>query len=190
MTRQVEPPPKAVKEGTWVMGRLFALALVAFGLAACQSTEDANIGLQSRWLGQPVSQFFVENGPPVSSFELDNGSTIYTWRGGEKSYTRPAQVVTRPAGTGTSTSNTRSRTTTSNPSPGTTVTRTRTTSTSFGFEPTVTTVVRPAQTVTLVCEAQLTANQSGTITNIRISRDTEGDGFSFSRCADLFALPS
>mgnify|MGYP005849596035 CR=1 FL=1 len=165
-----------------------ALALGALALAGCQTTEDAAVGLQSRWIGQPVDRFFVENGPPLSSFQLGDGSTIYTWRGGEMSYVQPAQVISTPVGPSQPlTSTTSTRTTTSRPAPGTTVTRTTTTSSSFGLTPTVTTVVQPARTVTLLCEAQITANPDGTITNVRISRDTEGDGFSLSRCADLFA---
>lgn len=131
--------------------------LATLGLAACQTTQDAAIGLEARYLGQPVDRFFIENGPPIARFQLQDGSTLYTWRGGETSYTRPGQVTTQPA-------------------PGT----------ASG----VTTIVQPPTIVNLLCEVQITANPGGAITDMRVSRDTEGSGLSFSRCAELFALPT
>ncbi|MBB4038780.1 hypothetical protein GGR34_000409 [Microvirga flocculans] len=166
------------------------VAVLAAGLvlAGCKTTEQAATAVRAKWIGQPVDRFFMENGPPVSSYALDSGGIIYTWRGGEMSYVRPAQYQTRPA-FGASPMRTTERTTvmTAHPSPGVTVTRSRTTSSSFGFSaPSVTTMVQPAQQVNLVCEAQITADDKGRIVAVRISRDTEGAALSFSRCADIF----
>ena len=41
------------------------------------------------------------------------------------------------------------------------------------------------RTVQLFCEAQITADAKGIIVNIEAIRDTDGEGFSRSRCADL-----
>jgi hypothetical protein len=165
--------------------QLIAAAAVAVLLAGCKTTQEAAVAVQGKWVGQPVDRFFIANGPPVSEFPLDSGGTIYTWRGGDASYTRPAQIQTvRPATP--LVANTVTRTSTYNPAPGTTVTRSSTTS--FGISaPAATTVVRPAQRVEIVCEAQITADREGKIVAVRISRDTQGAAFSLSRCAELFA---
>ncbi|MBZ6077870.1 hypothetical protein [Microvirga puerhi] len=161
---------------------------VVIVLVGCKTTEEAAQSVRAKWIGQPVDQFFIENGPPVSSFPLESGGTIYTWRGGEVNYVRPAQYETRPAfGASPLKVSERTTTVTTQPSPGVTVTQTRTTNSSFGYSgPQVTTLVRPAQNVHLACEAQITADQDGTIISARINKDSEGAGFSFSRCAEVF----
>jgi hypothetical protein len=157
---------------------------VAVALAGCKTTEEAGKAVRGKWLDKPVDAFFVENGPPISSFPLEAGGTIYTWRGGETSYVRPAQFQTRPAQPAFG--NTVTRTTTVNTGPGSSVTRSSTTSFGVGTAPT-TTMVRPAQRVELVCEAQIATDKEGKILSVRISRDTDGAGFSLSRCAEVFA---
>lgn len=168
-----------------------AVLTAGLALAACKTTEEAATAVRAKWIGQPIDRFFVENGPPVSSYALDTGGLIYSWRGGEMSYVKPAQYQTQ-SGFGAAPMKTSERTTTvtANPSPGVTVTRSSTTSSSFGFSaPSVTTMVRPAQQVHLICEAQITADKQGTIQAIRINRDTEGAAFSLSRCAEIFGEP-
>ncbi len=165
---------------------VIAIAIATAGLSACQTTQEVAQEMRGKWIGQPVDAFFVMNGPPVAEYALSGGGTIYTWRGGEDSFTRPAQIrTTTVGGQSIGSSQTRSRTT--NPSPGTTVTRSTTTSASFGL-PAITqdVMVRPAERVELVCEAQLAVDSAGIIEQVRISRDTEGRGFSFSRCAEVF----
>ena len=167
---------------TWLV-----IGVIAVGLAACQTTQEVAQEMRSKWIGQPVDAFFVMHGPPVSDYALSGGGTIYTWRGGEDSYTRPAQIrSTTIGGQGVGSSHTQSRTT--HPAPGTTVTRSTTTSVSFGLPPTVTQdiMLRPAERVYLICEAQISVDNEGIIEQVRISRDTEGRGFSFSRCAEVF----
>ena len=138
---------------------IVAVLMAGLALAGCTTTEEAAMAVRAKWIGQPVDRFFVENGPPVSSYALDAGGMIYTWRGGETSYTRPAQYQTRTA---------------------------------FGPEgrpvrrATITTMVQPAQEVPLLCEAQLTTDKRGMIQAVRINRDTEGEGLSLSRCAEIF----
>ena len=87
-------------------------------------------------------------------------------------------------GQGIGSSQTQSRTT--HPAPGTTVTRSTTTSASIGL-PALTEdiVVCPAEWIHLVCEAQISVDDKGIIEQVRISRDMEGRGFSFSRCAEV-----
>lgn len=167
------------------IGAILAAALV---LAGCKTTEEAAQAVRAKWTGQPIDRFFVENGPPVSSYALESGGMIYTWRGGETSYVKPAQYQTQPA-FGASPMRTTEKTTTftSNPAPGVTVTRSSTTSSSFGYTPpSVTTMVRPAERVNLFCEAQITADEQGMIMAVRINRDTQGAAFSLSRCAEIF----
>ncbi|MCC5977519.1 MAG: hypothetical protein JJU21_05625 [Salinarimonas sp.] len=168
------------------MKNVLLLAIVAIGLSACQTTQEVAQEMRGVWIGQPVDSFFVMHGPPVSEYALAGGGKIYTWRGGEDSYTRPAQIrSTTMGGQRIGSSTTRSRTT--HPSAGTTVTRSTTTSASFGL-PAITqdVVVRPAERVELLCEAQLSVDAQGIIEQVRISRDTEGRGFSLSRCAEVF----
>ena len=164
------------------------IGVVAVGISACQTTQEVAQEMRSKWIGQPVDAFFVMHGPPVSDYALSGGGTIYTWRGGEDSFTRPAQIrSTTVGGQGIGSSQTHSRTT--HPTPGTSVTRSTTTSVSFGLPPAVTQdiVLRPAERVHLICEAQISVDDKGIIEQVRISRDTEGRGFSFSRCAEVFS---
>ena len=168
------------------MKKLFLVLVAAAGLSACQTTQEVAENMRGEWIGQPVDSFFVMNGPPVSEYALSGGGTIYTWRGGEDSFTRPAQIRSTTVGGQTfGSSQTRSRTT--HPGPGRTVTRSTTTSASIGFPGlTQDVIVRPAERVELVCEAQISVDDAGIIEQVRISRDTEGRGFSFSRCAEVF----
>lgn len=166
---------------TWLV-----IGALALGLSGCQTTQEVAQEMRSKWIGQPVDEFFVMHGPPVSDYGLSGGGTIYTWRGGEADYTRPAQIRSTTVGGQTiGSSQTRSRTT--HPAPGTTVTRSTTTSASIGL-PALTQdiMVRPAERIHLVCEAQISVDDEGIIEQVRISRDTEGRGFSFSRCAEVF----
>jgi hypothetical protein len=49
-------------------------------------------------------------------------------------------------------------------------------------------MVKPARVEALFCEAQITADAGGMITNIEATRDTDGEGFSLSRCAEVFGV--
>jgi hypothetical protein len=166
---------------------LSAALLAALALAGCKTTEEAAQSARAKWIGESVDRFFVENGPPVSSYALDSGGTIYTWRGGEMDYVRPAQYSTQPGFSSPMRVSQKVTTVTAHRAPGVTVSRSSTTSSSFGFSsPPVTTMVRPPQQVHLVCEAQITADDQGIIQAVRINRDTEGAAFTFSRCAEIF----
>ncbi|HZH50341.1 MAG TPA: hypothetical protein VEZ16_00525 [Microvirga sp.] len=170
------------------MTRIIGAALLAaLTLAGCKTTEEAARSVRAKWIGEPIDRFFVENGPPVSSYALESGGTIYTWRGGEMDYVRPAQYSTQPGFSAPMRISQKTTSVTAHPAPGVTVTRTKTTSSSFGLSaPPVTTMVRPPQHVHLECEAQITADEQGIIQAIRIARDTEGAGFSLSRCGEVF----
>lgn len=163
-----------------------AALIAALALAGCKTTEETAQSVRAKWIGESIDRFFVENGPPVSSYALDSGGTIYTWRGGEMDYVRPAQYSTQPGFSSPMRVSEKTTTVTARPAPGVTVTRSSTTSSSFGYSAPVTTMVRPPQNVHLVCEAQITADEQGTIQAVRISRDTEGAAFSFSRCSEIF----
>lgn len=136
------------------------VAAIAAALAGCQTTQKAAESLRSDWVGQSADSFFVANGPPVTGFPRDNGGQIYTWRGGEATSVRPGSFQTRSVPTQTLDGR-----------------RTMTTTTSY----------QPPRQFNYVCEAQIAADPQGIIETIRISRDSDGMGLSFSRCAELFA---
>ncbi|MCO5089504.1 hypothetical protein [Bosea sp. (in: a-proteobacteria)] len=144
---------------------ILAVGFVAVALAGCQTTKQASEVLENRWIGQPADAFFVANGPPASEFTRDTGGAIYTWRGGEATSHLPAQwqmPASKPAN--------------------------RSQSAFSGFNPQPYPVlVQPARRIDYYCEAQIVADASGVIENIRISRDTDGRGLSFSRCAEVFS---
>lgn len=49
-------------------------------------------------------------------------------------------------------------------------------------------LVTPARTEALYCEAQISTNARGIITNVQTTNDTTGAGFSLSRCAEVFGV--
>ena len=61
-----------------------SLALLTLALGACTTTEEAQQVLQSRWIGQPVDNFFMRYGPPYASYQMGNGGEVYSWHGGDK----------------------------------------------------------------------------------------------------------
>ncbi len=157
----------------WVIG----IALMGM-TAGCVTTEEANQAIQSRWIGQPSDVFFAQYGPPVSQFAMNDGGTIYTWRGGETS--RDVAPVYRPmteqekaaARNAPHTVINIGGTYNANPAPPGQV------------------VVSPGRVDYLACEAQITTSPAGIITYIKATRDTDGQGLSFSRCAEVFDVTS
>ena len=65
--------------------------VVAFGLAAagCTTTGAPKGEVEARWNGQQAGAFFAKFGPPVSDSAAGN-STLYTWRGANKTRVIPA----------------------------------------------------------------------------------------------------
>lgn len=166
------------------------LALVAPALAACTTTEEANQALKSRFVGQPSDAFFTQYGAPLSEFSLNNSGKVYRWRGGETTRTLPAEYTTIGASdpmAGKTT--TKTTTTVSQPNSSTTVTETRTTSSgvTFGGGPQQV-MVKPPRVEALFCEAQISTDANGIITSVEATRDTDGQGFSLSRCAEVFGV--
>jgi len=159
------------------MKRIAGIAAAALLLAGCQTTQQTTAHLRNRWIGQPADTFFVSNGPPVSTFPRDGGGQIYTWRGGEHVTTQPATFTAVPvapaANTGwwanSSAPDWWRAQATSGPRPGTYVG-----------------VLQPGRRMEYVCEARIVTDEAGTIQTIAISRDTDGVGLSFSRCAEIF----
>jgi hypothetical protein len=155
------------------MKAMFSVIAAAVVLAGCQTTEQALQTARGKWIGRPADSFFVENGPPVSSFPRDTGGHIYTWRGGETSSVIPAQFQVQQGSTQSQWSHAGTGSSTTVTSPN---------------APSPTTVTyRPERRFNYVCEAQITTNAQGIIESVRISRDTDGVGFSFSRCSEVFA---
>ncbi|SME96562.1 hypothetical protein SAMN02982989_0306 [Xaviernesmea oryzae] len=162
-----------------------ALGVLAVGIVGCTTTEEANKAIQSRWIGQPVDSFFTYYGPPVSTFPLNDGGTIYTWVGGETTRHIPAQYQTLPVNDPNKI--TRTTTETRKNSDGSTTTTTR--SSSIGVpQQTVTRMVSPARTEDLFCELQITAGPDKVIRMLRATNDTDGEGLSFSRCAEVMGV--
>ena len=140
---------------------MLAALLATAVLAGCQTTQEAAKTMRSEWVGQRADTFFVTNGPPVSSYPLDNGGQIHTWRGGEATTTRPGSFQTRQMPTWTPAGQ-----------PQRSMTQT---------------TYQPPQQINYVCEAQISVDAQGVIESIRISRDSDGMGLSFSRCGELFS---
>ncbi|MEF2073325.1 hypothetical protein [Consotaella aegiceratis] len=149
--------------------------LCAAVLTGCTTTEDANLAIQSQWMGQPSDAFFAQYGPPASQFALNDGGTIYTWRGGDTERSIAAQY--RPM--------TESEKKHAKDGPRTVI---NIGSDPAPYVPPGQVLVSPARTEQLGCEAQIATNADGIITSIRTSRDTDGQGFSFSRCAEVFGV--
>lgn len=142
------------------MAKLIGIVLAALALTACQSSQEAVRLVQSEWVGQRADAFFVANGPPRDSFPRDGGGMIYTWRGGDATITRPGQLQAR-----------------------------QTVGPAYDGRPLRGAIVndQPPQQLNYFCEMQIAADNQDIIESIRISRDTAGTGFSFSRCSELFA---
>lgn len=141
-------------------------------MAGCTTTEDAQRAMAQRWPGQPVDSFFSAYGPPLSSYKLAGGRVIYTWRGGRMDKYIPPdyQVVRR------------------DPFYDPMFDR------RFGpgfrpwFDDPQVVMVSPGRDVRLQCEAQITVDKARIIETISLSGDTEGDGISRSRCAEVFGV--
>lgn len=154
------------------------ILLSSLVLAGCTTTEDANNAARSRWLGQPVEAFFAAYGPPIGDYPLSSGK-IYTWRGGDKTrYIPPTYTSPEPARTVV-------RTETRTDGSGQTVTRTRVIQSDPFWQPQM---ISPPQYQQLFCELQINTDKAGVITAIRASNDTDGDGLSLSRCAEVLGV--
>lgn len=141
--------------------KVLAALLAAVTIAGCKTTQEAAKAANQGWVGQPADTFFMQFGPPESSYDMDGGGRIYSWRGGDATSYRPGGFQTQ-----------------------------RTVAPSFAGAPprvVTTTTYRPPVRRDYYCVAQITADAQGVIRNIRISQDTDGWGFSLSRCAELFS---
>lgn len=170
----------------------------ALVLAGCQTaSQPVGTPIASNWVGQPASAFFSSYGPPVGEYQLANDVTLYRWIGGERTIVVQQQQTQPLFGPGSlpSRQGTRERSSTSvsERADGSVVTRTSSTSASVGFDPSALlgalgpqVVTQPERTMDLECEIQITVDGSDMISAITVMRDTEGEGFSFSRCRDIF----
>ena len=168
---------------------LDAITLGALALSACTTTEEANVAMQSRWIGQPADSFFTYYGPPVSSFPLNDGGEIFTWAGGETTRYIPAQYATPAQPKNDDFGKvTKTRTETHQTADGRTITKT--TSSSFGLtQPApAAQLISPARTEQLYCKLQITVSPDRIIKMLRATNDTDGEGLSFSRCAEVLGV--
>lgn len=168
--------------------RMAALGVLAVIVAGCATTEEANKAIQSRWIGQPVDSFFTYYGPPVSSFPLNDSGTIYTWVGGETTRYVPAQYQTPQPVNPDANRVTRTTTETHKKGDGSTVTTTRSSSFGISAQPVAPQMISPARTEDLFCELQITTGPDKSIRMLRATNDTDGEGFSFSRCAEVMGV--
>jgi hypothetical protein len=146
--------------------------LACLAVAACTTTEDAERSLAGTWPGRPADSFFAAYGPPAASYKLSDGRVIYTWRGGRlNKYIPPDYQIVRR-----------------DPFYDPMFSRRY----GPGFDPWYDdpqmVMVSPGRDVTLQCEAQITVDRARIIQSIRLSGDTEGDGVSRSRCAEVFGV--
>ncbi|MNT63912.1 hypothetical protein D3C72_2017660 [compost metagenome] len=77
---------------------------------------------------------------------------------------------------------TTTRTVTREAKPGVTVTKTTTLGGGYAPQPQM---IAPPRYEELFCELQITADPSDRIVAIRATNDTDGEGLSFSRCAEV-----
>jgi hypothetical protein len=159
--------------------------VLAAVVSGCATTEEANKAIQSKWIGQPADSFFTQYGPPVSSFTLNDGGRIYTWFGGEATRHIPAQYQTPKDANKVTSSKTETRRNVD----GTTTTITRTSSYDIGLPPPPR-MISPARTEQLSCEIQITTGADDVIRMLRATNDTDGEGLSFSRCAEVMGVKS
>ena len=180
------PPPTPMKRHATVAA-ISAVAAVA--LSGCVSTQDVSRSLATRYVGQPSDAFFAQYGPPTNSMRLNDGSTVYNWHGGDSMIMVPAEykTVDTPASPPLA-GNSTTRTSVSHPDENTTVTNSSTTSWSLGGSAggSQQVLVRPAYQKQLYCEARITADPQGRIVSVEATQDTQGAGFSISRCAEVF----
>jgi hypothetical protein len=78
----------------------FIFAGCAAILISCTTTEQANEALSSKYIGKPVDQFFIENGPPSSQYNTQDGRTIFVWAESPQSITIPGSSYTTVTGYG------------------------------------------------------------------------------------------
>jgi hypothetical protein len=72
--------------------RLMTVAGLALALAGCTTVGPARNAVEARWKGQPAGVFFAAFGPPQS--DVSSGDmTVYSWKGGYKKRTIPAQFA-------------------------------------------------------------------------------------------------
>jgi len=72
--------------------RLMTVAGLALTLAGCTTVGPARNSVEARWKGQPAGVFFAAFGPPQS--DVSSGDmTVYSWKGGYKKRTIPAQFA-------------------------------------------------------------------------------------------------
>ena len=72
--------------------RLMTVAALALALAGCTTVGPPRNAVEARWSGQPAGVFFAAFGPPQS--DVSSGDmTIYSWKGGYKKRTIPAQFA-------------------------------------------------------------------------------------------------
>lgn len=165
-----------------------ALCVLAMTMVGCTTTEEANKAIQSKWIGQPVDSFFTYYGPPVSSFPLNDGGTIYTWVGGQTTRYIPAQYQTPQPVNQDANRVTRTTTETHKKSDGSTVTTTKTSSFGISARPAAPQMISPPRTEELFCELQITTGPDKLIRMLRATNDTDGAGFSLSRCAEVMGV--
>ena len=158
------------------MKSLFAVAM-AVALAGCTTTEDANNAIQSQWIGRSTDAFFAQYGPPIRSYPMNSGGTIYTWHGGDKR--RNVSPVYRDM------TDAEKQAAKNNPYA---VININTNGSSYESVPPGKVLLTPGRVDDLSCETQISADASGIITAIKATRDSDGDGFSMSRCAEVFGV--
>ncbi|WP_455272382.1 hypothetical protein [Rhizobium herbae] len=72
--------------------RLMTVAGLALALAGCTTVGPARNAVEARWKGQPAGVFFAAFGPPQSDVSTGD-MTVYSWKGGYKKRTIPAQYA-------------------------------------------------------------------------------------------------
>jgi hypothetical protein len=68
---------------------------VAFLLGGCNTTQQAELAMQTRWKGQKADEFFIAHGLPQSEFTLSDGRKMFSWKSGTITYGLPGSAQSR-----------------------------------------------------------------------------------------------
>lgn len=68
--------------------KLAGIAILAVALAGCAASAT-----MKEYVGQPLMQPVLKNGPPAASYDMGDGTRAFMWTQG-RSYTAPATAMT------------------------------------------------------------------------------------------------
>lgn len=68
------------------MMKKISILVLSLTITACVTTKNAAIKITSKYVGQHVDVFFVENGAPATEYTMSDGRVAYLWKAGIEEY--------------------------------------------------------------------------------------------------------